>query len=113
MIQKELYEKIGLNIKTRRQELKLKQSDVAEAAGISRPSLANIEGGRQALTMHLFYKLAGVLDLTDGKSLLPSGVLSTKKEAEQTTLEINTNAALNDAQMKLIERTVNNVATRR
>ena len=69
----QLYKKVGGNLASRRRELQKTQGDVARLAGISRPSLANIESGRQALTLHQIYKLAAVLELSDAKSLLPEG----------------------------------------
>lgn len=113
MKKQELYEKIGLNIKTRRHELKLKQSDVAKSTGISRPSLANIEGGRQALTLHLFYKLAGVLELKDSRALLPTGVVEAAQVSEPMSIEIKTKTDINDIQRKLVEQAVSNSAGKR
>ena len=71
MKQQQLYRKIGDALQMRRLELGRTQGDVANAAGLSRPSLANIEAGRQAITVHQLFVFADVLDLKDPALLLP------------------------------------------
>lgn len=47
-----IYRVIGARIATVRKVLALTQADLARRAGISRPSLANIERGRQRILLH-------------------------------------------------------------
>ena len=106
MKKSELYEKVGLNLKTKRLQLKMKQADVADSAGISRPSLANIEGGRQALTLHLFFQLAAVLKVENAASLLPQGVLNESHESSDQQVVINTTGNLSKKQEEMIQQLI-------
>jgi len=102
----ELYKKTGLNLKTRRQELGIRQADVAKLAGISRPSLANIEAGKQAMTLHLFYRISSVLNIGNAKELLPAGVITPRKVDLEHSLEIDPEriSRLNDDQIALVQQ---------
>lgn len=106
MNNKDLYKKTGLNLKTRRQELGFRQADVAKLAGISRPSLANIEGGKQAMTLHLFYKLSTVLGIDDARELLPAGVIDSQSKDSSDLLKINPAVIprLNENQIALVNQ---------
>lgn len=67
-----LYREIGGRLAARRRRLILTQSAVAKAAKLSRPSLANIELGRQTILLHQLYRLAEALELDGLESLLPT-----------------------------------------
>lgn len=56
------YEALGENIRKRRDECHLTQEALANKVGISRPSLANIERGRQRLTVDQLVEIAGILE---------------------------------------------------
>jgi transcriptional regulator with XRE-family HTH domain len=58
-----LYAKLADRVRTRREDLKLTQADLANRAGVSRSSIANIETGRQAILLHQFIGLARALEL--------------------------------------------------
>lgn len=58
-----LYEQIGDRLRTRRREFDLTQSEVAETAGLLRTTIANIEAGRQRVSLHVLYKLCTILNL--------------------------------------------------
>jgi len=58
-----VYPEIGLLIRQRRKRLKLTQEQVASVTGISRASLANIEGGRQKVLVHQLFSFASALEL--------------------------------------------------
>jgi len=58
---------IGSRIRTLRQARTITQSQLASAAGISRPTLANYEAGRQTMTVRALDAIARALgvDLRD------------------------------------------------
>lgn len=65
------YLDIGTRIRGRRKKhLHKTQEEVSKLIGISRASLANIEGGNQRIYVHQLYSLAEVLEM-DIKDLLP------------------------------------------
>jgi transcriptional regulator with XRE-family HTH domain len=61
-----LYQKIGQLIRTQRKQRGMTQADLASAVEISRPSLVNIELGRQRVLVHMLYDLAEVLGCLPG-----------------------------------------------
>ena len=67
----ELYDELGILIRSRRKKLLLTQHDLAARIGISRASLANIETGRQKVLVHQLYSLAMALDLAPSDLLPP------------------------------------------
>ena len=64
------YKKVGENIRNRRKILGLSQEELAKAVGLKRPSLSNIEKGRQNILLHTFCEIAETLD-SDPNALLP------------------------------------------
>src|SRR5271170_857116 len=64
------YKKIGENIKVRRRERGLSQEGLAKSVGLKRPSLSNIEKGRQNILLHTFCDIVETLDC-NANSLLP------------------------------------------
>lgn len=67
----ELYRRLGQVIADRRNELGLTQSAVADRLGLSRASLANLEGGRQRIMVHQLFALVSALDLETVLDLVP------------------------------------------
>jgi len=66
-----LYSLVGSRISQRRLELKITQADLAEAVGVSRPSLANMERGKQVIALHHLYRLVSALKLSALTELVP------------------------------------------
>ena len=66
-----IYETLGRAVSARREELKLTQQTLAEQVGLSRASIANIEGGRQKVLLHQVYSLARALGLRSIVELVP------------------------------------------
>jgi transcriptional regulator with XRE-family HTH domain len=64
------YKQVGENIRTRRKMLGLSQESLAKAVGLKRPSLSNIEKGRQNILLHTFYDMADSLNVSP-EALLP------------------------------------------
>ena len=70
LIQSALYAQIGKSIQATRQEKGLTQTDLANLAHISRPSIVNIEKGRQTISVHTLFSIATALG-TNIANLLP------------------------------------------
>ena len=56
------YEALGARIKARREEIHLRQAEVAESVGLSRTSITNIERGRQRLFLDQFVQICHALE---------------------------------------------------
>jgi len=69
------YIRVGERIRAKRKEIGLSQEGLAKAVGLKRPSICNIEKGRQNILLHTFYDIVETLDV-DANALLPeqSGV---------------------------------------
>lgn len=65
------YKQVGENIRARRKALGLSQEALAKAVGLKRPSLSNIEKGRQNILLHTFYDIADSLNM-GAETLLPA-----------------------------------------
>jgi len=51
------YETLGARLKARREEIHLRQAELAESVGLSRTSITNIERGRQRLFLDQFAEI--------------------------------------------------------
>lgn len=69
---KTFYKDLGDSIRRRRKALGLTQADLASNVGLARPSVANIETGRQQLLIHQLYQFASALQMPV-IDLLPAG----------------------------------------
>ena len=67
-----LYEIIGKNLRERRNQLKLTQTELAVKTGLSRGSIANIEVGRQAVTLHTLQLILEALESNNFGDAIPS-----------------------------------------
>lgn len=65
-----LYQKLGQQLRQRRELAKLTQAQLAERVTVLRTSITNIEAGRQKAPLHLIYELCAVLQV-DIKDMLP------------------------------------------
>jgi transcriptional regulator with XRE-family HTH domain len=77
------------------------QAEAARVAGMSRAALANIEVGRQNLSVHQLYPLAVALKLDSPAKLLP--VRSLERPVGEAGLTIS-EPGLNDRQRSQVER---------
>jgi transcriptional regulator with XRE-family HTH domain len=64
------YKQLGERIRAKRLERGLSQEGLAKAIGLKRPSMSNIEKGRQNILLHTFCDIAETLD-TNANALLP------------------------------------------
>jgi transcriptional regulator with XRE-family HTH domain len=71
---KAFYKKVGESIRTKRKERGLSQEGLAKAIGLKRPSMSNIEKGRQNILLHTFCDIAETL-ASNANALLPEVVI--------------------------------------
>ena len=72
---------LGTRIGVERRRSLLTQEDLARRVGIGRTTIANIERGRQSVSVPLLYRLASALGVAP-ESLLPQGVETSSSEAD-------------------------------
>jgi len=65
------YKQVGQNIRAKRKELGLSQDGLAKAVGLKRPSMSNMEKGRQNMLLHTFCDIVETLNSTTN-ALLPA-----------------------------------------
>ncbi len=56
------YKQLGARIQTARRTLNMTQVELAKKIGVSRPSLANMEVGRQRIQLHTIFKFEKALN---------------------------------------------------
>jgi len=67
------YRKVGENIRAKRKDRGLSQEGLAKAIGLKRPSMSNIEKGRQNILLHTFCDIVETLD-SNVTALLPERI---------------------------------------
>lgn len=60
----DLYRIVGENVRHHRKAASMTQGDLASEVGMSRPSIANIEVGRQSILLHQAFDLAKALKVS-------------------------------------------------
>lgn len=78
MRDRQMYRLLGSRLRTRRDALGMTQQHLADKVGVSRASIANMEGGRQHVLLHHLYVLADALELSGPADLLPAVAIDTK-----------------------------------
>lgn len=68
-----LYRRIGERLKHQRMQHNMTQGQLAMALGMLRTSVANIETGRQKVSLHMLYKLCSELEI-EVSTILPIAV---------------------------------------
>lgn len=63
---------MGIRIKTRRKELRIKQAELAEMLNISNNHMSSIENGRQKPSLDIFIGICNLLHVTPDYLLLGS-----------------------------------------
>lgn len=79
----------GKRIKTRRRELRLKQSELSERLHISRVHLANIEAGSRRTSMLLLARIAEALEVPI-EQLVPKIVEAEERLAQRRKMSLRT-----------------------
>lgn len=93
------YQEIGRRIAHRRKQLKLKQSETEERAGIAYKYLSNIERGVSIPSTEVIMRLSLALETTPDEFL----VGTVRKQDERWKDVAEQLRTLNDKQLKLIE----------
>ncbi len=83
MDESDLYAQLGRLVRQHRERLGMSQGTLAEGIALSRASVANIEAGRQQVSLHHVYRLAGTLGV-EVTTLLPGSI---EPEAVDTKLK--------------------------
>lgn len=78
-----LYKLVGKLIADERIRAKLTQEELAERVGLSRPSIANVEQGRQAIPLHKFFEIATAIGV-DATELIPGNVQMPVERAHES-----------------------------
>ena len=71
VLRDKIYETLGRLVADRRKSAGLSQKALADSLGLSRASVTNIERGKQAVQLHLIFKIANVLRI-DVRELIPT-----------------------------------------
>ena len=69
------YRQVGERIRAKRNERGLSQEGLAKAIGLKRPSISNIEKGRQNILLHTFCDIVETLN-TNANALLPERLIA-------------------------------------
>ncbi|MGW5480462.1 helix-turn-helix domain-containing protein [Streptomyces sp. NPDC004008] len=85
------YVSVGDHIRDARSAARLTQAELAASLGLARSSIANIEGGRQRLPLHMFVLIAETLNVNVAE-LLPDMM-----DSQSTPDLSNINERLHDA----------------
>jgi transcriptional regulator with XRE-family HTH domain len=68
-----LYRSLGRRAQEARQALGLRQEDLARLVGVTRPSIANMESGRQRTPLHTLVEIARALEVDPSWLLFGTG----------------------------------------
>ena len=103
-----LYATIGSYIANKRSVLGMTQGELAKKVGISRPSLANMERGKQVIALHHLYSLTNALDCKSITELLPkrldgAGSVSLNHGTGRV-IRINSRDGLSDELQSVVEK---------
>lgn len=109
-----LYKQLGKAIAKRRDDIGLKQEEVAKAIGLARASLANIENGRQRILVHQLFRLVKALKLNSITDLVPhTWEFDDDEDVPQLKMLVNAGAqgadgvtVLTDAQQAVVQNVV-------
>ena len=71
MRDEEIYAALGQSIAARRKKVPLTQKKLADMVRVSRATIANVERGKQAVSVHNLYAIADALNVEEISELLP------------------------------------------
>jgi transcriptional regulator with XRE-family HTH domain len=81
--QHDLYIAVGKRVREVRRNASFTQEQLASQLGISRPSVSNIEKGRQQILVHTLYAIAEALGV-NVRDLLPESNQGAKKRSRES-----------------------------
>jgi DNA-binding XRE family transcriptional regulator len=93
-----LYNLIGTTIKQQRRKADMTQEQLADAVGVLRTSITNIEAGRQKLPLHLLYEVCIALGVEVATILPASAAVS-----QPTTKSISIDGVIKEVPPKTAE----------
>ncbi len=93
-----LYNLIGTNIKQGRRKVDMTQEQLADAVGVLRTSITNIEAGRQKPPLHLLYEICIALGV-EVAAILPTNAAV----SQQTTRSISIDGVIKEIPPKTAE----------
>lgn len=104
----DFYKSISEKIKSVRVKADLSQENLGARIGLTRAAVANMEGGRQQILIHILYRIAEACGI-DPKNLLPSDeeLESTKRKASSGLDEELKNKLPPDNAQRLIKKLKN------
>ena len=83
------YRLVGERIAGARRRRRLSQEKLAPAVGLRRPSVANIEKGRQAVALHVLVKFSQVLGVPATELIPSDSELSSSPQVDQKLSELS------------------------
>lgn len=83
----DMLQRLGLLIKERRVELGMQQESLAQAVGLTRSSISNIESGRHDMTVKKLFTMCRVLDIEVADLLEPLNEKDTRLKQVEAALE--------------------------
>lgn len=108
MDQEVIYRAFGQRVARRRAEMGYTQLQVANALGVSRATIANVEKGKHNLPLHQVYRLSLALGVAEVGTLLPplpeAGAGDVVAPADLAIEITGTGESVNDAARRQIER---------
>jgi transcriptional regulator with XRE-family HTH domain len=98
-----VYERIGGNIRRAREDRDVKQSELADALGVTRTVVTNMETGRQAVKVHQLLVIANVLGVGPDKLLAidPATIWNTPVSNDATKLPENLASVVSQLQRRV------------
>lgn len=84
--QDQLYSFIGEQLKNHRETQDRKQQDVADAIGLERTSITNIERGKQKLPIHVLFNICEVLGVSPTEVLPRMEAVTEEREMAKVSV---------------------------
>lgn len=97
------YKLVGKRIADEREKAKLTQDELAERVGLSRPSIANVEQGRQAIPLHKFFEIAAAMGVA-AVELMPGDIAAATPKVHEAK-----HANLSTGEVEFANRVLNKV----
>lgn len=104
MSDSEIYSHVGENIKSLREKKFKTQLQLANALGMTRTSIANIEKGTQRAPLDVLYKIAEVLGCNSITQLIPDLESVISKPAKQSELFTASTTVIHGGSVELAEK---------
>lgn len=97
-----LYKEVGEKVRAMRVSRGISQEALAEAAGIGRTSITNLERGRQRLLLHTLYRIAARLDVSPAEFMPDLSVVTGEGAINSTGEQLSPSVKASIEEMKAI-----------